>query len=83
MRIYKIASVLSDTKGERLGLQEKYILKLKWEYIRDPDAPYFLGGGSFHSPEMVFMPSEASIVTGSQLLNTAYPWYEKWEAIRA
>ena len=71
----------ADTHGNRLGLQEQYIVKLKWQFVRG-DQPYFLGGGSWSAPIMVEMPEEATVFTGRQLENSAYDWTMKWEAIR-
>lgn len=82
MKIYKIANVKLDSEGERINLRDEYTLKLKWEYIKSLEDPYFLGGGTFHAPEMVFMPDEAALFTGHKLLNLAWPWYEKWSAIK-
>ena len=72
-----------DARGIPLGMNERYFLKLKWQFIRDMDAPYFLGGGSFASPEMVMMPSEAVELTGKSLLDDPYHWEDKWEAVPA
>lgn len=82
MKIYRMGQLQRDSDGEKIGIRENYILKLKWEKIKDPDKPYFLGGGSFQAPEMVMLPSEAAIVSGYDLANMAYPWSRDWTAIR-
>lgn len=71
-----------DSEGLPISYQDKYFLKLKWQYIHDKEAPYFLGGGSFHAPEMVMLPNEAIVFRGFDLLNMAYDWTMKWDAIR-
>ena len=82
MKITKISSVHLDSNGTRLGLNERYFLKLKWEYIKRDDQPYFLGGGTWSAPIMVELPEEATIFTGRQLEDAAYDWTMKWDAIR-
>jgi len=73
---------IRDTDGISIGLREKYILKLKWEYIRDADEPYFFGGDNFATPDMVYLASDATVFEGRTLLNINWPWYNRYEAVR-
>ena len=85
MRIIRLQSAgrRVDARGIPLGMSLHYFLKLKWQYIRNMDAPYFLGGGSFSSPEMVMLPSEAVELSGKSLIDAPYRWEDKWEAVPA
>lgn len=69
-----------DSYGNRIGLNDKYILRMR-PMPSDPEKPYFCGGGSLHAPEMVFLPSEAAQVTGLQLENSGYDWTRSWDAV--
>jgi len=73
---------VKDTDGIPIGLREKYILKLKWEYIRDTNEPYFFGGDNFAIPDMVYLASDATVFEGRTLLNINWPWYNGYEAVR-
>jgi hypothetical protein len=41
MKIYKISEAVKDSDGMKLGLNEEYFLKLRWEKIKSPEDPYF------------------------------------------
>ena len=56
-----------DSNGRPIELSSNYILKLRWKYIYRDDQPYFFGGGTFSSPEMVELPSEALVFKGTQI----------------
>jgi hypothetical protein len=82
MKIYKIAFRPKDTDRLPISLKDEYILKVKWDQIKNMDDPYFFGSGSWHAPVMVLMPNQAHIFDGNTLLNSAWPWYERYDAIR-
>lgn len=70
----------TDQHGQRIGLSERYILRRKRHGMEDP---YFLQGGSLHSPELCFLPQDAVKVEGSILVDMAYDWTKDWAAVRA
>ena len=72
----------TDSDGRPIEFSSNYILKLQWKYIYRDDQPYFFGGGSFSSPEMVELPSEALVFKGVKLETMSYAWNMKYEAIR-
>lgn len=67
-----------DSLDRPLGYSEDYILRKK---VHKLDDPYFLGGGSFHAPELVFLPKDASIISGGKLQDIAYDWTLDWAAV--
>ena len=67
-----------DSLGRPLGYTDKYYLRKIRHGIDDP---YFLGGGSFHNPEMVFTTSEAVQIDGGKLEDSNWDWTRDWEAV--
>ena len=77
MKIIKLARK-RDSNGRPLGYQSQYVLKKKRHGLDDP---YFFGGSSLHSPQMVMDFDDALQIDGGRLQDLALDWERDWLAI--